>query len=193
MPKAVLFDVGDTLAHWHVSKAQRFGWLCARAGIALPDDPELCREAARVVELSFQRLRDHPDRWTNSWWLEHYGAGLAVLGQPIEQAQAVVDCRSEIERQSNANLWWVDPEARPNLAAMRSRGYRIGLVSNWDGTLERWCHDWELTGLVDALGDSQVVGWSKPSPEIFHHVLAGIGCAAQASFHVGDMYDFDVV
>ena len=75
---------------------------------------------------------------------------------------------------------------------LRNRGYRIGLVSNWDGTLAATCTELGLTEYVDFIGDSTVFGQAKPAPAFFLHVLHQLGVRPEAALHVGDHYDADV-
>jgi putative hydrolase of the HAD superfamily len=76
--------------------------------------------------------------------------------------------------------------------AGRRGGYRIGLVSNWDGTLATLCGEWGLAELVDAIGDSHVFGEPKPAVAFFQHVLNELGVPPENAFHVGDSYDADI-
>ena len=187
MRKAALFDAGDTLLHWNVHKRERFAWLCERAGVALPEDPELRLRAARAAERFFYSEFTRPDSWSEAWWIEQTAAGLAAVGLPAELAKQVVGIRRSLD-----NTFALDPDAMPVLAELRQRGYKIGLVSNWDGTLAATCDAVGLTPYVDYVGDSSVFGQAKPSPEFFLHVLKQLDVPPATAFHVGDHYDADV-
>jgi putative hydrolase of the HAD superfamily len=185
--KAALFDAGDTLVHWSVHIRDRFCWVCEQAGVEVPADPAARLAASRATARFFYAQVHRPDSWTTPWWIEQIEAGLAELGLPRELAAQVA-----AHRQSLPNSWSLDPEAIPVLTELRRRGYRIGLVSNWDGTLASVCSDLGLTSLVDYVGDSHVFGDRKPSAAFFHHVLNQLGVAPEAAFHVGDTYDDDI-
>jgi FMN phosphatase YigB (HAD superfamily) len=188
MPRAALFDAGDTLLHWNVHKRERFIWLCRSAGIEVPDDQDARLRAARAADWFFYSQSGRPDYWSEGWWTEQAAAGLAELGLPSEHGPQVQRYRASLP-----NQYLLDPDAIPILEVLRGRGFKIGLVSNWDGTLAATCESVGLSGYVDYIGDSTVFGQTKPSVAFFEHVLAQLGVPAGEAFHVGDHYDADVV
>lgn len=185
--KAALFDVGDTLVHKWVHKRDRFCWLCEQAGLKVPGDPEVRRRAAQAAERFFQARQSHPLRLTESWWMEHNAIGLTALGLPAGASASLYRQRKELPGED-----YIDPEAIPLLSHLRERGYKIGFVSNWDGSLAERSARWELTPYVDFIGDSAVFGSPKPDPAFFHHVLDQLGVSAADAFHVGDSWGADV-
>jgi putative hydrolase of the HAD superfamily len=116
-----------------------------------------------------------------------YAAGLSELGLPSELAAPMA-----MYGISASSTWVLDPGAIPVLRQLRERGYKIGLVSNWDGTLAATCSELGLTPYVDYVGDSTVFGRSKPDPSFFLHVLDMLGVRPEHAFHVGDHYAADV-
>jgi putative hydrolase of the HAD superfamily len=187
MARAALFDAGDTLVHWNVHKRDRFTWLCQQVGIALPDDDTLRTNAARAAERFFYSQLAREDSWSEAWWLDQSAAGLAELGLGRDLAAQIASFRMALP-----NRFVLDPEAIPTLEALKSRDYKIGLVSNWDGSLEVTCRELGLDRYVDYIGDSSVFGQVKPSAEFFLHVLEQLGVSPEQAFHVGDHYDADV-
>lgn len=186
-PKAALFDAGDTLLHWNVHKRDRFIWVCEQAGISLPDDPTARWEASRAADRFFYSQIARADSWSEAWWIEHTAAGLAELGLSVDLAVQIVGHRLRLPQR-----FTLDPDAIPVLQELRARGYKIGLVSNWDGSLATWCADVGLSPYVDYVGDSTVFGQVKPAAAFFHHVLEQLQVPPEAAFHVGDTYDADV-
>ena len=81
------------------------------------------------------------------------------------------------------------PEA---LARLRAAGLRLVVVSNADGTVEEGLTRAGLRRYLDAVVDSQVVGFEKPDPRIFTHALALFGSDPARTLHVGDIYAADV-
>src|SRR3982074_643582 len=86
MPKAALFDAGDTLVHWGVHKRERFVWLCEQAGVSLPADESLRLAARRAADRFFYSQSGRADYWSEAWWTEQITAGLAELGLSPELA-----------------------------------------------------------------------------------------------------------
>jgi HAD superfamily hydrolase (TIGR01509 family) len=92
------------------------------------------------------------------------------------------------------NLWeTVFEDARPSLAALRARGFRLAVVSNANGTLHRMFARLGLTDTVDAVFDSWDEGIEKPDPRFFHLALERVGASADTTVHVGDLFHVDVV
>jgi putative hydrolase of the HAD superfamily len=84
------------------------------------------------------------------------------------------------------------PDAGPALAALRERGHRLAIVSNWDCSLGDWLAPSGLLDLIDEVVTSAVAGVAKPDPAIFDRALSLLGAEADGSVHVGDSLDNDV-
>ncbi len=85
------------------------------------------------------------------------------------------------------------PDAAPALAALRSKGCRLGVVSNWDVSLHAVLRATGLAERVDVVLTSAQEGVAKPDPEIFVRALARLGgVEPQAALHVGDELGSDV-
>lgn len=72
------------------------------------------------------------------------------------------------------------------LVALRSRGMKLLVVSNWDSSLPSLLDRLDLTRRFDAVVVSALVGASKPAREIFETALEAAGVAAHEALHVGD-------
>jgi len=84
------------------------------------------------------------------------------------------------------------PDAAPTLAALRSAGIRLSVVSNWDCSLRSVLAEVGLAGAVDAVVVSAEVGAQKPDAPIFVAALAALRCTAEESVFVGDSFEIDV-
>ena len=78
------------------------------------------------------------------------------------------------------------------LTALRRRGLRLVVVSNWDVSLHERLAETGLAELVDGAVASAEVGAAKPDPAIFAHGLALAGAGAAEACHVGDSPEADV-
>jgi len=78
------------------------------------------------------------------------------------------------------------------LRALRERGTRIVVVSNWDVSLHGVLEQTGLRPLVDAVVTSAEFGAAKPDPAIFAHALALAGARARDAVHAGDDVEADV-
>ena len=79
------------------------------------------------------------------------------------------------------------------LTELRDRGLAVGLISNLDTTLDRFCPDFDLAAYLDFVIVSHEVGFEKPQPEIFELALDRAGSKASEAIMVGDQYHCDIV
>jgi putative hydrolase of the HAD superfamily len=89
--------------------------------------------------------------------------------------------------------WRLADQAPDLLRALRARGFKVGIVSNWHAGLHRIVSDVGLVELVDFVVCSADVGFRKPHPAIFETALRMSGARASSSVHVGDTWAEDVV
>lgn len=86
-----------------------------------------------------------------------------------------------------------DPNAEKAFKAMRARGIKLAVVSNFDTRLRPLmrvlqCYDWFDTIVVSA-----EVGLEKPNPEIFRTACRELGVKPEQVLHVGDDKTNDIV
>jgi putative hydrolase of the HAD superfamily len=83
------------------------------------------------------------------------------------------------------------PDVLPLLRALHGR-VAIGVLANQEaGVVDALRRD-GVAPFVDVWGVSALVGYEKPSPELFTWCLGQAGCAASQSVHVGNRLDTDV-
>jgi putative hydrolase of the HAD superfamily len=89
--------------------------------------------------------------------------------------------------------WLVDnleftllPDAVPALDALRDRGHRLAMVSNWDYTLPDELERLGISHYFEVVAVSATLGVAKPDPRIFHHALQALGVEAGDAVHCGD-------
>ena len=84
-------------------------------------------------------------------------------------------------------------DAHSTLAALRDKGYHLGIIANQNfGTAERLEH-WGLRQFFEVIAASAEIGYAKPDKEIFEKAFALAGCCAEESVMVGDRLDNDIV
>jgi putative hydrolase of the HAD superfamily len=84
------------------------------------------------------------------------------------------------------------PEVPGVLRALRDRGTRLVVVSNWDVSLHGVLEQTGLAPLIDAVVTSAEFGAAKPDPAIFAHALELAGARAKDAVHAGDDVEADV-
>lgn len=121
------------------------------------------------------------------------GAGVGASGPAgADERAPVVDWL--YEQQPTRNLWRRPMTPMVELIRdLRTRGVRLGVISNAEGGLADLLAEIELAPLFDAIIDSQVVGVAKPDPRIFEIALEQLGATdATVRVHVGDSWAADV-
>ena len=84
------------------------------------------------------------------------------------------------------------PDAEPALRALRDRGLKRLVVSNWDCSLGAVLERCGLAPLLDGAISSAEAGSRKPDPGIFESALELAGCRREEVLHVGDTAEEDV-
>jgi putative hydrolase of the HAD superfamily len=87
--------------------------------------------------------------------------------------------------------WSVFEDVVPALEELRSRGFRLGVISNWDSSLAPLLDSLGLSHRFDALLISAVEGTGKPGVEIFDRACIRLGVDARDAVHVGDSLEED--
>jgi putative hydrolase of the HAD superfamily len=187
---AVLFDAGGTLIRLDYA----FMRACTRRRNHEISDSALARGEA-LVRREIDRRAAQPggprDRDADRVAM-YFGAVLESAGVPRAAAEAAaVELADEHAR---ANLWRVPmPGAAAALAALRARGFRVGVVSNADGRVASLLEAAGLAPHLETIVDSHLEGVEKPDPEIFRRALARLAVPAARAAYVGDIFAIDVL
>jgi putative hydrolase of the HAD superfamily len=90
------------------------------------------------------------------------------------------------------DAWRVFDDVVPTLTALAARGFKLGVISNWDERLRPLLKRLKLADHFEAIVVSREVGACKPSRAIFHHAVQKLGLPPEAVLHVGDSLSMDV-
>jgi len=83
-------------------------------------------------------------------------------------------------------------DVEPVLRALKKKGLRLALISNWHRGLDHFCAEMNLAGFFDAIITSADVGVEKPAPRIFVETVSRLGLRPDQAVHVGDILIDDV-
>jgi putative hydrolase of the HAD superfamily len=169
--EAVVFDWGGTLTPWHTIDPHVL-WLAYSEAAADGPGPQAEALAARLREVEDEMWRRGRDEQRAATLDEVFRqAGVEPSGD--RHARAL---------QAYEKAWephtWADPDAVGLLGALRSRGLRVGVLSN---TLWTRAHHEEvfardgLLGLIDGAVYSSEIAYVKPHPEAFRAALRAVG------------------
>jgi putative hydrolase of the HAD superfamily len=93
---------------------------------------------------------------------------------------------------SDSSSYRLFDDALPAMRALRSAGYKLGLISNFEQWLEEMLVELEVGELFDVRVISGVEGVEKPDPKIFEVALERADLDASVAVHVGDSPALDV-
>lgn len=154
-------------------------------------------EYAAADELLQEAWAHHHTAWHE---MRGYGSTgmavhcLAALG--IDDARALKELTDTFEEASIEFGVEVVPGAPDAVQAVRDRGLKTALVCDTGFTPGRVVRsllaDHGITPLLDVLAFSDEVGVPKPHERMFRRALEGVGVAAPAAVHIGDLRRTDV-
>jgi putative hydrolase of the HAD superfamily len=87
--------------------------------------------------------------------------------------------------------WSLYPETLATLDALKERGLRLAVISNFDSRLFDILKGLGVSSHFESIVISSRTGYAKPAPEIFHRALALSRARAEEAIHVGDSPDKD--
>lgn len=199
--RAVIFDLGGTLIHYHAPPdvnwedserigAQAFHGLVSQKGYALPEFGAFWESYFGRLRAEWARVTGGKGNLTLRGFLSGLCGGYGLELRPDDLAEGE-RCYVDAIRRGIAPA----DGALEVLSGCKERGFKIGLVSNtiWAGSYHR--EDMERFGLLrffDYLAFSGDLGLWKPYPPIFRAVLAGLGVGPEEAVFVGDNPQHDV-
>jgi len=180
--RAVVFDWGGTLTPWHDIDlvAQWYAY-------AEVYDPENAATLAR-------RLKDREDhRWREQRESNGAVAAGALDRLFLDEGIDITSARHLRALGSYLDFWaphtYANPDAKDVLAALKHRGYQVGVLSNtmWPRVHheEVFARD-DLDEFIDVAFYTSEMPVAKPHAEAFRAVLAALDCAPEESVYVGD-------
>ncbi|MBN1312736.1 MAG: HAD family hydrolase [Anaerolineae bacterium] len=205
MLKAILFDLGGTLMHYHDPHEddprhpfRRVTMLCLQSlleqlapkGFTPAQLEHICEAIERHIGISYQAMQ--AERCGGSIEAP-IRAGLSEVGIIVEEKHWP-ELRSYLYRPID-QIVSIRQGVEATLAELRDVGYKLGLISNtfWAADL----HDRHLAeyGLLDFLPTrvySSDEPYQKPHPSIFSSALELMDVHAAEAAYVGDRVDVDV-
>ena len=183
MISTLLLDVGGTLV---MPNFERMADEYAADGVRV--SARALERAEAEVRLAIERpdfVRSHADPWLA---FMHDIARFAGVSEPP---------RAAFERlrvyHDTMNLWErVITGTEAALKTLAAR-YRLGVVSNANGTVRNKLERVGLGHFFETVVDSAEEGIEKPDPRLFRVALDRLGVRAEDTAYVGDIFKVDVV
>lgn len=185
----VFFDAGGTLFRPWPSVGEVYARVARKHGVDV--DPTL-------VEKAFH----------SRWHLRNGQAPLVQTSEKIERdwwyrfVQEVFDGTGSFrdfdgfftelyDLFAQADCWRLFEDTVPALEALKTHGYRLAIISNWDHRLFSIVPQLGLGDYFEVVIASSAVGISKPGRGIFEEALKRMSVPAEACAHVGDSLSDD--
>ncbi len=186
----VFFDAGETLLRPYPSFPELFARTCRDEGYDVSSDAVERLEAHRIVELAAESGIPEPSLSADAshrFWSFLYRRFLADLG--IDDADLVARL---YEVFSDAASYRLFDDVAPALDELEAGGYRLGVISNFEGWLEKMLVEMEIGHRFDVTVISGIAGVEKPDPAIYRIAIEKAGVEPARSVHVGDSLRTDV-
>ncbi|MGD1277750.1 MAG: HAD family hydrolase [Tepidisphaeraceae bacterium] len=199
MIRAILFDLGDTLLNFEPMDTNAV----VRQG---------CGEAYKQLQLAGCKLPSEARfRRMNVWSVRRALLWSKIRGREFNAMQVMrkhaVRYGAPDEDAFMLDVGWhwyqpvvpyssIEPDLISTLQLFRSRGIKLGIVSNTFITGAILDRHLELMGLIEHLPVriySSEIGFRKPHPLIFNAALSAIGARPQETLFVGDVIKNDIL
>lgn len=193
----VFFDAGNTL----IGLDYRL-LLASLAGAGFVIDELTLRRSERAARRDLDRAileRWHGGAVPRTGWVEtsvwrnFWRQVLELCGANAYESDALTSVVLGVTRP--ASSWTqVDAVTLPTLEWLTRRGYRLGIISNSNGSLRAHLAATGLERHFEVILDSAILGVEKPHPGIFREALVRAGgIDAGRALYVGDVYAIDVL
>ncbi len=193
MIDVVFFDAGETILHPHPSFPELFSTVCREHGFDVePDDvaPVLYGMIRNFAGTAREARVETPSLSAEDsyrFWTYLYARCLQELRIADETLPAEL-----YKVFSDVSTYRLFDDVLPVFKQLADDGFRLGLISNFEGWLEELLVELEVGHIFDISIISGLEGVEKPDPEIFELALARADAAAHATVHVGDSLHMDV-
>jgi len=180
-PKAIFFDVGNTLLF-----PDRKHILAPLHQRKLTPSLEQWHAIERKTKKEFDDILQHDGKADHSFWYLFYSHLLPELGV---DDNALRDALVNATRIS-ANWCDIRPGTRETLQRL-GRRYPLAVISNADGKIADVLNRCGIADCFRQIIDSGLVGYEKPHPAIFKAALRAMNVSPEQSLYVGDVFSVD--
>ncbi len=178
--RVIFFDVGNTLLFPNR----------ARMLAPIPSERHPTLEHWQALERRTKQEFDHgmtSGRVDHGFWWTFHTYLLQDLGKELGVRDVLVE-----NTQNSANWDQILDGTRAALDRI-SKNFRIAVISNADGGIERVLSRCGIADCFESITDSGIVGVEKPRAEIFEAALEAMQARANESLYLGDVYSVDYV
>ncbi len=191
-PRAIFFDMDDTLLDTSGGVAEAWQLTCKDFGLELGCDPEDLHLAIREQMMTFWKDEAAVEHWrTKLHDARIYNVEAALTNRKLDAtyARRLAD-RYWDEQSSRFKLF---DDSLATLDRLHAANFRIGLITNGPQEMQRWkIERFDLARHFDVIVIEGEYGRGKPHPEVFRHAMETVGSKPEESWHIGDNLYADI-
>lgn len=194
--KVIFFDAAGTLFHVRGSVGEVYLRYAEKYGVKASE--EMVAAVNGAFKQAFQEAPppvfavEQPEKLKQCerlWWFDIVHAVFYRVGM----FKGFDDYFDEVfQAFAEAKPWTVYPEVVPVLQQLKSEGYELGVISNFDTRFFGIVRELGLSELFDSVTISSLAGAAKPAPKIFQYALDQHAVDPEEALHVGDSLREDV-
>ncbi|HLW00975.1 MAG TPA: HAD-IA family hydrolase [Ktedonobacterales bacterium] len=195
--RTIFFDAGFTLLRTSPSLVEICQDVCRREGVRL--DIEQIAQQLPAAEAYFAKaIKSNGRTWASEeaiilFWDGYYKALLRPCIEGDNEA-LLERCAQEIIKTFDLHTSWeLYPDVLPTLQGLQGRGFTLGIISDWGGSLASIIAGLDLPRYFDCLTISAVTRHAKPEPGLYELALRRAGGISDYAIHIGDSYILDVL
>src|SRR5262245_4233338 len=161
--RALFLDVGGTLLHEARPRHSLYASAARKRGLDVDDEGmrQLMRDARDALPRELEGAFRYSDRWFEAFIRTIFCERLGL--PPPELPAVTAELFALFERASTFRLY---PGARELLSACRTRGLKVGAISNWSERLDRVLAALGLRAELDLVLCSARERLEKPDPAL---------------------------
>jgi 2-haloalkanoic acid dehalogenase type II len=185
--RAVLFDALGTLLELEPPWPYLRATLARRHGIEVSES--VAKEAV-LAEIAY--YREHHQEGADAQSLRDLRRRCAMVLREHLPQTGELDLDEVTDVLLDSLRFTPFPDTAPALAALRTAGLRLAVVSNWDCSLAGVLSEVGLAGALDEVVVSAQAGIAKPDPRIYTLALERLRRGPQEAIFVGDSPETDI-
>lgn len=188
MIRSIFFDVRSIL--YGLQGAALLAEICKSEGIEV-ETADLEDGLDRLPpELKLARPQIRKEEQENDYHRAMIPQLVRNVGVPYPTDALIMRLLEAVHQYS---AWWsMYPETLPVLEELKKRGIALGVIANWEPSLQRLLREFEIDTYFTTVISSMEAGVAKPDPLLFHKALKEAGVRAEESLHVGPSIEEDV-
>lgn len=195
--RLITFDITDTLIRFRRAPAVQYAKTAALIGVTDIDQTQL----EQCFKQEFKAMTKlHPNFGSHSvnlswqdWWSQLVCNIFRCVKPNIDQGKLQELTETLIRIYRTSECWCHIDGGEELLRKVREAGKQIGVISNFDPSLEKVLEEMNLLDKFDFILTSYEAGYQKPHNNIYQIPLDKCNVKSHEALHIGNMYDIDYV